>query len=256
MQYSDWKKYYQKVVNELGISEKSDLEAASNYLGIINNFENAEEKISLSIKKIKKVLGNDKIIIFGAGPNLVTDLKKFVKNFTQPFSGTIIAADGATQCLAEFNIKPNIIVTDYDSDLIYIQKFGKEGSILILHGHGDNIALLKNWFPKLSLSPFWIPTIQTEPIFPFLYNFGGFTDGDRALSLALHFSQPCEIYLAGFDFGKIVGKYSKPYLSEDSLASEFKQKKLKFAQYFISELQKKWYPSHTILYFYDIKKSI
>ena len=57
-----------------------------------------------------------------------------------------------------------------------------------------------------------------------LFNFGGFTDGDRAIFLAFYFQAPI-IGLIGFDFGKKIGKYS---LSHPKIVKDFAKKKLKF----------------------------
>ena len=40
-----------------------------------------------------------------------------------------------------------------------------------------------------------------------MYNFGGFTDGDRAVFLAVHFNAK-KIFLIGFDFNNTIGEYS------------------------------------------------
>jgi uncharacterized Rossmann fold enzyme len=63
-----------------------------------------------------------------------------------------------------------------------------------------------------------------------LYNFGGFTDGDRAIFLAVELGAE-KIFLAGMDFGTMVTKYSRPNINEDiEIADEIKQKKLKYAE--------------------------
>ena len=74
-------------------------------------------------------------------------------------------------------------------------------------------------------------TTQAQPIGN-LYNFGGFTDGDRALFLAVALGAS-QITLAGMDFGDIVTKYSRPNLENDTAeADDFKKKKLVYAEKF------------------------
>jgi uncharacterized Rossmann fold enzyme len=116
-----------------------------------------------------------------------------------------------------------------------------------MHTHGDNEILVKKWIREIFYLQYWVPTIQTEPYPSYLYNFGGFTDGDRALALALEFTNPGKIIMFGFEFGKFVGKFSKPHLTNDTEASELKLRKLKFAKEFINELTHKWYKEHEIV---------
>jgi hypothetical protein len=52
-----------------------------------------------------------------------------------------------------------------------------EGTIMVIHAHGDNIPLLLHWVP-LFCGPV-VGTTQARP-YPPLHNFGGFSDGDRA----------------------------------------------------------------------------
>ena len=63
-----------------------------------------------------------------------------------------------------------------------------------------------------------------------LYNFGGFTDGDRAMFLAIELGAR-EMVLAGMDFGTVVTKYSRPDIDgETGPADEIKTKKLIYAE--------------------------
>ena len=88
-----------------------------------------------------------------------------------------------------------------------------------------NISIFK-------FTPFFtnvIGTTQAQPLGN-IYNFGGFTDGDRAIFLAVALGA-AEITLAGMDFGDIVTKYSRPNLESDlAEADEFKRKKLMYAE--------------------------
>ena len=57
-----------------------------------------------------------------------------------------------------------------------------------------------------------IGTTQSKS-FEKVENFGGFTDGDRAVFLASHFKAK-KIVLFGMDFGKRIGRYSNTKQSE------------------------------------------
>jgi hypothetical protein len=63
-----------------------------------------------------------------------------------------------------------------------------------------------------------------------IYNFGGFTDGDRALFFAVELGAKI-IILAGMDFGGVVTKYSRPDMDTvEGEADEIKILKLKYAK--------------------------
>jgi uncharacterized Rossmann fold enzyme len=66
---------------------------------------------------------------------------------------------------------------------------------LSLHAHGDNIPHLRFWVPRFN-GPL-VGTTQSRPI-PGIYNFGGFTDGDRA-AFAAHALGAEKVKLLGFD---------------------------------------------------------
>ena len=90
-----------------------------------------------------------------------------------------------------------------DGDKDSLVKVGKTNSIFIVHAHGDNIAklyLVENFKNCIG-------TTQSKP-FRNIHNFGGFTDGDRAVFLASHFDAK-KIILFGMDFGKKIGRYSQ-----------------------------------------------
>ena len=141
----------------------------------------------------------------------------------------IIAADGATTALLNQGIQPHVIISDLDGDIEKITEANKAGSCLVIHAHGDNILDIKkhasNFVNKIG-------TVQIEP-FGKVKNFGGFTDGDRCVFLADHFKAK-KIYLFGFDFGTIVGKFSKKGHDTNYPATEIKKKKLEIAESLIN----------------------
>jgi uncharacterized Rossmann fold enzyme len=66
---------------------------------------------------------------------------------------------------------------------------------VVVHAHGDNIALLKHWVPRFK-GPL-VATTQSNPL-PHVHNFGGFSDGDRAVFAADELGAE-QITLIGFD---------------------------------------------------------
>lgn len=235
MDWSSWEPFYKKLAIELNLNIEQDYKAADEFKNIVMKINQNGYRKNLEKLKKKK---SDYVWIFGAGPSLDHDFSIFVAYSTP--KDLIVGVDGACLFLLQHKIYPDIIFSDLDGSLEAIETCLQHGSILILHAHGDNSKIVQQFSPKLLPNNF-IPTIQTKPDEPFLYNFGGFTDGDRAISAILTWFLSVKVLLLGFTFGKIQGKYSKPtILKNHSEASEFKLKKLSFAKYFIKYLAKEY----------------
>ncbi|MGY5875100.1 MAG: 6-hydroxymethylpterin diphosphokinase MptE-like protein, partial [Candidatus Thorarchaeota archaeon] len=127
--------------------------------------------------------------------------------------------------LLEVGLRCDIIVTDLDGDIDDIRTQQEQGALVIVHAHGDNIDSLRAIVP--TLQPILAST-QVEPT-ERAFLWGGFTDGDRACHIISHYN-PESVVLAGMDFGKVVGRWSKPERDEDFPADERKQIKLSIAE--------------------------
>jgi 2-amino-4-hydroxy-6-hydroxymethyldihydropteridine diphosphokinase len=204
---------YKKICKELGIDQKGDRDARDIAASIIG-------ETPQPLQKLESLIRHHDVVVFGAGPSLEESVKTLDKQ-----GKTLIAADGATSCLLSKGFYPDIIVTDLDgkmSDLLLANRFG---AIAIIHAHGDNIDKIKKFLPQFKNA---VVTTQVEPL-KNCHNFFGFTDGDRAVFLAKHFGART-IDLVGFDYGAVVGKYSKPEEPSDHPADERKKKKLDIAE--------------------------
>lgn len=225
MDYKNWELTYKKILKDFNFSLENDKKSADFLDKLLENKESI-----LSIKQLKNLINNKEVIVFGAGPSLKTSIDEH-KNF---FQETLkIAADGATTALLENDILPEIIVTDLDGKISDQIKANSQDSIAIIHAHGDNINKIKKYVPKFKGKI--IGTTQTNPDqYNNLFNFGGFTDGDRAVYLAYEFNAK-KINLIGFDFEGIIGKYSFP----KSKDRKQKIKKLDWCKRLINRLDKK-----------------
>ncbi|MFQ6136300.1 MAG: 6-hydroxymethylpterin diphosphokinase MptE-like protein [Candidatus Hydrothermarchaeales archaeon] len=209
MRYEDWEPLYRKILEEFEFSEEMDLQSAK----LLDKYLKKPD-----LGEIMKKIRDKEVSIFGAGPSL--DRVEEIPNCTE------ISADGATSFLVERGIIPDIIVTDLDGNLGDLVYANAKGSTVILHAHGDNIDKIAEHagnFKDL------YGTTQTRP-FGNLLNFGGFTDGDRAVFIAEHF-KPKKIVLYGMDFDAELGRYSF------SSNREKKRKKLKWAKILIGHLK-------------------
>jgi uncharacterized Rossmann fold enzyme len=210
-----WFSWYKIILDDFGFSLVDDEKSAK----ILDNLLEGHHPLKTSNIQIK-----EKVIIFGAGPSLKRNINELKKLDLDYF--TLIAADGATTALLEEKIIPDIIVTDLDGNMDDIVKANDKGAILVVHAHGNNIDEIKKYVPKLKRILGSTQSIPLENV----YNFGGFTDGDRCVFLAIELGAKF-IVLAGMDFGKIVTKYSRPDLKKiEDKADLIKQKKLKYAK--------------------------
>jgi len=221
MNLDAWFSWYDKILKEFGFSREDDEKSAE----LLNNLLNEDNSSSIAETNIK-----DMVIIFGAGPSLkgniedLDELDQLEELNLNKF--TLIAADGATTALLEKDIVPDIIVTDLDGNMDDIIEANERGAILAVHAHGNNIDKIKEYVPELKRI---LGTTQSVPL-ENVSNFGGFTDGDRCIFLAIELGARF-ILLAGMDFGDIVTKYSRPDLSEvEGKADEIKQMKLNYAK--------------------------
>ena len=222
MEFGLWEKYYTEILEDFGFSRKNDEESAK----LLDEILSTEG--CLTLEDLKQYVDfSDKFIVFGAGPSLKEHVE-FLKQNYDLSDYVLVAADGATTALVEARIAPDIIATDLDGNLDDILLANFRGANVAIHAHGDNINKIA------SLTPFFtsvLGTTQAQPIGN-LYNFGGFTDGDRALFLAVALNAK-EITLAGMDFGDVVTRYSRPNIETDlAKADDFKKKKLMYAEKF------------------------
>lgn len=191
--------WYPAICNYLAIDAQADLEAVK----LAKKY-----KSNVKLIELQKMLETKKVILVAPGTILEKQrrdmvIEKIKENLQKKI---VISIDGATTFFAEHNIIPDIVVSDLDGkvdDQLMVQQ---EGSIMLVHIHGDNITAVKKYLPKISTEKFMLTT-QTEPT-NYIHNFYGFTDGDRGVALCKYFNSK-EVTLIGYDFGDKIGVYSK-----------------------------------------------
>ena len=224
MDYKNWESTYNEIVNDFNYSIEADEKAADVLYNLLQQRKNL-----FPINKLRDLINDRKVIIFGSGPSLEKSILHHKKKFIDKLK---ISADGATTALLKHHIYPDIIVTDLDGEISDQLKTNSEGSITVIHAHGDNIGKIKRYVPEFKGQILGTIQINPEP-YDLLYNFGGFTDGDRAVYLTDHF-RAREIHLIGFDFNNKIGEYS----FTEKKDKELKLKKLKWCKYLIDMLNK------------------
>ena len=220
MEFGLWERYYKEILDDFGFSREGDEKSAKVLDEILS------EEGCLTLDDLSQIVGfSDKYIVFGAGPSLKEHIIELKENYDLK-DYVLISADGATTALIEEKIAPDIVATDLDGNMDDILLANLRGANIAVHAHGDNLEQVVKY---TSFFTNVIGTTQAQPVGN-IYNFGGFTDGDRAIFLAVALGAS-EITLAGMDFGDVVTKYSRPNLESDlAEADEFKKKKLMYAE--------------------------
>jgi 2-amino-4-hydroxy-6-hydroxymethyldihydropteridine diphosphokinase len=221
MRYELWEPIYLDILKEFGYSRERDEEAAR----LLDSL--AQEK-SICLEPCLQRVIEPKVTVCGNAPELRLELLKY------GVEGTLIAADGATSEIMEQGMIPDLIVTDLDGEIGDQQRSNEKGAIVVVHAHGDNMQKLRCAVPgfhgELAL------TTQSSPVGR-VRDYGGFTDGDRAVELARHFGAQ-RIRLLGFDF-----EHPRPKAGSDP---NLKLRKLRWSRRIIMEINPPqvalWFP--------------
>jgi uncharacterized Rossmann fold enzyme len=207
MQFNEWEPIYKLILEDMHWERMYDEEAARTLSHLLET--KARKKIPdlIDIELLNKAINGKDVIVCGKAPCLKDDIKNVdFKKYV------VIAADGATSVLINNGIIPNIIVTDLDGNIDDEAKANDLGAIMVVHAHGDNMDALGEELPRLKRV---IGTTQSTPLSN-VYNFGGFSDGDRSVFLAKEMGAK-SITLIGFDYN-------------DTNVTPLKKKKLMWAE--------------------------
>ena len=178
MQFSEWEPHYQEILKYFNFDRSADEKAAL----ILSSLMHRDD-IGIFTGLTE---GND-VTVCGNAPGLKNELGKI--------RGVIFAADAAAEVLDAHKIRPHVIFTDLDGATDRFIVMNDRGTLIVIHAHGDNIPLLQHWVPRFR-GPL-VATTQSTPL-KNVYNFGGFTDGDRAVFAADELGAS-HITLIGFD---------------------------------------------------------
>ncbi|MDX1596077.1 MAG: 6-hydroxymethylpterin diphosphokinase MptE-like protein [Nitrosopumilaceae archaeon] len=217
MTVSGWNEKYSEILKEFGYNRTTDNKSAKLLNSILDK--------PISEKTLQNKIKNQTVFVVGSGYSLYKSynaLRKFKDK-------TIIAADSSLESLLQNKITPDIVVTDLDGSIQSLKQLAKTKTIFVVHAHADNITKI----PFVTNFKNCIGTTQSNPIGR-IKNFGGFTDGDRAVFLASYF-QAKKIILFGMDFGKRISRISKTKPSERTT----KLKKLKMGKKLLEWLAQK-----------------
>jgi uncharacterized Rossmann fold enzyme len=191
LEYSRWAPVYDAIRREFAFSWDREEAAAARLRGALPAAALARPQARLD----GRLRGRDVVVVGlapGAGPPPL---------WRQPFSAAavaVVAADGAAATCLEAGIVPDVIATDLDGPVPSEITANRRGALVVVHAHGDNLALLEEWVPQFpgELAGSWAGAPGEG-----LLDAGGFTDGDRGAYLA-EASGATRVLLWGFEFAR------------------------------------------------------
>ena len=210
MDFEAWEPFYRQIRNDFGFSQTDD-EAVALELDKLLGGQRVADAALRTLLRAKEVT------VAGNGPNVAAEISET--------RGILVTADEATSVALEHGLAPAILVTDLDGNIADQVKANAAGTIAVVHGHGDNGPAVRQWAPQFPGKT--VATTQSQPVGG-LRNFGGFTDGDRAVFLADHFGA-ARIHLVGFDF---------EHPNEKDRDRRTKQRKLDWAYILLGSLER------------------
>ncbi len=205
MLFTEWEPVYEEIIADMGYSRYEDEACVRVLLSVtLNSDLVSDDEAGALVRRACTVFGNS--------PGLEEDIARIGAE------GTLIASGSAVGRLLALGMMPDVVVTDLDGDISAQLQASSRGALTLVHAHGNNADLVRAYAGLLE-GPVALTT-QSEPR-DIVYDFGGFTDGDRAVCFARHFG--CRrILLPGFD-------YEHPMEKEGS-DPEVKKRKLAWAK--------------------------
>ncbi len=181
MEFGRWEPFYERILEDFGFSRQQDEAVAAELDRLLGGSRVGPEAL-------RPILEGREVTVAGNGPTVDKDIDRA--------RGVLVTADEATSVALARGMEPAILVTDLDGDVADQVRANAAGTVAVVHGHGDNGPAVRTWAPRFSGQT--VATTQSRPGGR-LENFGGFTDGDRAVFLADHFGA-ARLRLVGFDF--------------------------------------------------------
>jgi uncharacterized Rossmann fold enzyme len=190
VEYSAWAPFYREIAAEFGFAPEKEEAARRRLLELLPDAARRDPLGRIA----RRIAGRDVIVVglsSGLGP---PPLHAWPRSERPP---VLVAADGATEVLVGAGLVPELVTTDLDGPVPVEIVANQRGSLVVVHGHGDNLDALARWVPDFpgELAGSW----AGPPDPGGLIDVGGFTDGDRAVFLAEHVGAR-RIRLFGFDF--------------------------------------------------------
>ena len=177
--FADLEPHYTAILDYFGFEREADEAAAR----LLEEVADGRDDVGL----LEALIRGRAVTVCGNAPSLPDELDRI--------EWTVLAADAAAEVLAGHGIRPDAVFTDLDGATDVFVDLSRQGTVMVVHAHGDNMPLIRHWVPHLP-GPL-VATTQATP-FAHIHNFGGFTDGDRAVFAADDLGA-ASIRIIGFD---------------------------------------------------------
>lgn len=207
----EWDAVYERILADMGYSRASD-EDTVRVLKAVTMGSDLVDPDDL------RGMFRGTATVLGAAASLEGDIA------SMPTEGVVLCAGSAVGRAVAVGVGPDMVVTDLDGDIGPQLEASARGAVTFIHAHGDNADLVMRY-----AGLFRGPVVLTTQSLPerTVFDFGGFTDGDRAACIA-EWMGARRILLLGFDF-------DHPYPKEGS-DPQLKLRKLRWAEEIIGML--------------------
>ncbi|MFC3476530.1 6-hydroxymethylpterin diphosphokinase MptE-like protein [Halobacterium litoreum] len=206
MEFDDWEPVYDAVLADFGYDRAGDERARDALAEYVSPFDLTRLDCT-----------GRTVAIAGGAPSLADETG------TAADADRVFAASTAVDVLADAGVSVDAMVTDLDKNPETARRLSESGTPVVAHAHGDNISAIREHVPAFDADHV-LGTTQAAPV-DAVYNFGGFTDGDRAAFLADHCGA-AKLVFPGWDF-------------EDASVGDEKAKKLRWAERLLYWLERR-----------------
>jgi 2-amino-4-hydroxy-6-hydroxymethyldihydropteridine diphosphokinase len=188
LEYPRWAPLYEQIRQEFGFPWDREEAAAARLVELL-----PPAALERPLERIARRLRGRDVVVVGLAPRAGPP-----PLWRRPFTEggvAVVAADGATAACLEAGVVPDVVVTDLDGPVPAEVNANRRGALVVVHAHGDNVALLEEWVPQF---PGELVGSWAGPPRGGLVDEGGFTDGDRGAYLAAA-AGASRLLLWGFD---------------------------------------------------------
>ncbi|WP_256288255.1 6-hydroxymethylpterin diphosphokinase MptE-like protein [Halobellus inordinatus] len=206
MRFETWEPIYESILTDFGYPRDGDERARDVLAAYATPFD--FDRLDYD---------GEVVAVVGAAPSLPEAVDRVAD------ADRVVAASTAADVVRDAGYDVDLFVTDLDKNPETARELTKAGTPVAAHAHGDNVPLVEEWAPQLAHEHV-VATTQAAPT-DAVYNFGGFTDGDRAAFIADEFGA-AELRFVGWDF-------------DDPSVSPSKAKKLRWAERLLHLLERR-----------------
>lgn len=205
VRFADWEPVYEAILADFGYPRAGDERARDVLAEYATPFD--AERLDCTGRTVAVV---------GAAPSLSEEVERVCE------ADRVFAASTAADTVRNAGFDVDLMVTDLDKNPETARELTREGTPVAAHAHGDNVPAVREWIPRCD-SEHVLATTQAAPV-DSVYNFGGFTDGDRAAFAADAFGADGLLFV-GWEF-------------DDPSVTEAKARKLRWAERLLHLLER------------------